>query len=218
MTMADEDRQEAAYKGRGTGRLIPVGSISKAHGIRGEVVIRYPRGASAVPSAESLFLPISSGYKRVAIERIRQKDETASIVKFAGIDDRTAAEAMAGMPVFQDTSQLPPLGDDEYYLADLEGLDVVDGGGSSLGRVWGVLEAGRDAGGHDSLIVRDGDSEFMIPFIDEMVVDVDLEGGFIQVELPDGLKEATSSPLKHRLKDRSCRKGSRRRGRKRELP
>ena len=197
--------------------FIQVGVISKAHGIKGEVVIRFPEGAVAVMSAESLFLPSGPsaggevGLREVKVEKRRLKDKASALVKLAGVDDRNRAEALAGTKVYQDPLRLPEPDQDEFYLHELEGLKVVAAGtgqdedeGAVLGRVSGVLSTG----GHDSLVVQDHRGEFMIPFVDEMVVNIDLSRQVIEVDLPEGLIDATrvessSSKRQKRVRKRS---------------
>ncbi len=180
--------------------FISVGRVARPHGIRGEVVVRHPPGASGVASASSLFIRDSSGrYHEIAIERKRQRDHASFLVKFADVNDRNMAEKLAGVELFQAEENLPEPKEDEFYLHQIIGMRVVSLDHRYLGQVTALLESGSGGAGHDNLVVRDEDGvEFMIPFVDELVLEVDPKSGIMVVDLPDGLVEATSTPVKKR--------------------
>lgn len=92
------------------------------------------------------------------------------IANLEGITDRAEAEALNGFWLGAPRDALPPVRDDEYYWADLIGLDVINEGGEALGRVDSLISTGA----HDVLQVRDGDTERLIPFTPGYVPEVDL--------------------------------------------
>jgi 16S rRNA processing protein RimM len=101
------------------------------------------------------------------------------VVLLEGIDDRTAAEAMKGVLVGAPREALPQTGEDEFYWADLIGLDVVNSAGESLGKVVGLLETGAN----DVLrVVADDKTERLLPFVSAVVLAVEQEAGVIRVE------------------------------------
>lgn len=102
------------------------------------------------------------------------------IVKFAGIDDRTAAEAYQGWYIGAPREALPETEEDEYYWGDLIGTEVYTKGGSALGRVAELIATGAN----DVLSVRDDahDRTRLIPFVRAYVLDVDLPGRRITVD------------------------------------
>ncbi|HNA30456.1 MAG TPA: ribosome maturation factor RimM [Thiobacillaceae bacterium] len=95
-----------------------------------------------------------------------------------GVEDRTAAEALMGLDVAVLREEMPEADEDEYYWDDLIGLDVVNLAGEALGRVEGLLETGAN----DVLQVRDGETERLLPFVDAVVKEVDLEAGRLVVD------------------------------------
>jgi 16S rRNA processing protein RimM len=95
-----------------------------------------------------------------------------------GVGDRTAAEALMGLDVAVLRQEMPEAEEDEYYWDDLVGLDVVNLAGEALGRVAGLLETGAN----DVLQVRDGERERLIPFVEAVVKEVDLEAGRLVVD------------------------------------
>jgi len=109
------------------------------------------------------------------------------LVKFAGVVDRDAAEALRGCRLYLPRDALPPPDDEEYYHADLIGLDAVLGDGTRLGRVHAV----HDFGAGDCLeIVRPAGPPAMVPFTRTVVPVVDLESGRLVIDPPPGLLES----------------------------
>jgi 16S rRNA processing protein RimM len=100
------------------------------------------------------------------------------IASFEGVDDRNAAEGLKGLLVAAPREVLPQTGEDEYYWADLIGLDVVNEAGDLFGRVTGLIRAGA----HEVLTVRDeGGHERLLPFVETVVQEVDRASGVIRV-------------------------------------
>jgi 16S rRNA processing protein RimM len=103
------------------------------------------------------------------------------IVRFRGINDRDAAETLNGLELYIDRANLPDeeLDDDEFYYADLEGLEAVDGEGKSYGSVSGVY----DFGAGDLLELKGpGRRPVLIPFSEAAVLEIDLEAGKIVID------------------------------------
>ena len=104
------------------------------------------------------------------------------VVAFAGVADRTAAEAMKGMLVGAPRAALPAVPEDEFYWADLVGLDVVNRTSESLGKVVGLIETGANA----VLRVVDTDAaepvERLLPFVAAVVGKVDVAAGVVHVD------------------------------------
>ena len=101
------------------------------------------------------------------------------VAQLAGFDDRTAAENAVGLLIGAPREALPATGSDEYYWADLVGLDVVNTKDQSLGRVLGLIETSAN----DVLRVGDGvEDERLLPFVAAVVLDVDLTARRVRVE------------------------------------
>ncbi len=95
-----------------------------------------------------------------------------------GVTDRNGAEALMGLDVAVLREEMPEAEDGEFYWDDLMGLDVVNEQGQQLGQVAGLLETGAN----DVLQVRDGETERLIPFVDAVIREVDLEAGRLVVD------------------------------------
>jgi 16S rRNA processing protein RimM len=104
------------------------------------------------------------------------------VAKLAGIQDRDESAELIGRGIFVDRVDLPELEHDEFYWADLIGLEVLTEDGVCLGRIEQLMETGAN----DVLVVR-GDRERLIPFVlREVVKQVDLVQGRLIVDwMPD---------------------------------
>jgi 16S rRNA processing protein RimM len=109
------------------------------------------------------------------------------LIKFAGYDDRDAAEELRDTVLAVDSGELAPLEDpEEFYDHDLIGLEVTTVGGESVGTVTDVLHHGQAL-----LVVEGGGSrsgaEILVPFVTAIVPEVDVPGGRLVIDPPDGL-------------------------------
>lgn len=100
------------------------------------------------------------------------------IASFAEVPDRNGAEAVDGYYIAAPRDALPKPDADEYYWADLVGLEVRNASGLVLGKVTGLMSTGA----HDVLQVQEGEVERLIPFVAAYVTAVDIEAGTIRVE------------------------------------
>ena len=110
----------------------------------------------------------------------------AVLARIEGVTDRTAAEALRGQRLYVQRSALPETAEREWYEADLIGLAAV----GRDGRNWGKVIAFHDFGGGRTMEVSGGEasrSSLMLPFNDEAVPEVDVEGGRVLVNPPAGV-------------------------------
>ncbi|HKN98751.1 MAG TPA: ribosome maturation factor RimM [Pseudonocardiaceae bacterium] len=167
-----------------------VGRIVKPHGIRGELVVD-----SSTDSAEHrfavgsvLFVTARDGSPERALTVTAARPHTGRLlVRFEGVDDRDTAEALRGVVLSANATELPPIDDpDEFYDHQLEGLAVRTVTGAAVGTVREVVHGA----GSDLLVVdRDGGGEALIPFVRQIVPEVDVPGGRIVLDPPPGLLE-----------------------------
>jgi 16S rRNA processing protein RimM len=135
-------------------------AVAGAHGIKGEVRLKlFSDSVDSLAAQDKLY--VGGVERRLLAVRDGGK---AAVARFEGVGDRSAAEALRGGLVEIDRSSLPPLGEGEYYLADLIGLPAVDRAGQPVGTIVSVENYGAGdllevelAGGKRSLIpFRDG--------------------------------------------------------------
>lgn len=175
----------------GGNQKVLMAEVGRPHGIRGEVRLK---AYCEDPMALADYGPLSDETGR-AFEILSLKpSKTVVIARLKGVSSRDAAEALTGTALFVDRSVLPDetLEDDEFFQADLVGLQVRDEAGKEYGQVVGV----HDFGGGDILEIRNrGASSVMIPFSADAVTDIDFERGVITVS-PEaaGLTESDDGP------------------------
>ncbi|MER8764112.1 MULTISPECIES: ribosome maturation factor RimM [unclassified Mesorhizobium] len=151
--------------------------IGAAHGIKGELRVKSFTGD---PLALADYGPLYARDGRAfQIVDIRPAN-TVVVVRFKGVNDRNAAEALAGTELFVDRSVLPDEGEeDEFYHADLVGLEVKDDTGAVVGKVVAV----HNFGGGDILdVTLAGRKSVLIPFTQAAVPEVSIAGGFVRVD------------------------------------
>lgn len=101
------------------------------------------------------------------------------VARFDGVDDRDAAELLSRQYVGAPRAALPATAGNEYYWADLAGLEVVKTAGDRLGHVAELIRSGA----HEVLDVRDEDgTRRLLPFVASVIKAVDLSGGRISVD------------------------------------
>ena len=158
-----------------------LGVVAAPHGVRGLVRIKsYTEDPMAVASYGPL--PDESGMKKYRVEALSAARD-AVLARIEGVADRTAAEAIRGLRLYVERSALPEAGDREWYEADLIGLPAV----GKDGRDWGKVVAFHDFGAGPVMEVSGGQGGLMLPFTDEAVPEIDVEGGKIVIDPPAGL-------------------------------
>lgn len=100
------------------------------------------------------------------------------IAQLEGIKDRDAAEAAVGTQIAMPRGALPAREEGEYFWSELIGLKVANRANESLGEVSGLLETGA----HDVLVVKDGDTERLLPMVGAVIDRIDLDAGEIRVD------------------------------------
>jgi 16S rRNA processing protein RimM len=185
--------------------LLVVGHIGKPHGIRGEVLVtvrtdepeaRFVAGAvfaTQVPRDRRVSTGPAAGQApgapyavpdQLTLESLRWHQGRV-IAQFSGVHDRNVADALRGVLLQVDSSEVAPPDDpDEFNDHQLVGLSVVSVDGEPLGEVARI-----DHAPSSDLIVldRSGGGTALIPFVSQLVPAVDLAGGRVVVDLPEGL-------------------------------
>jgi 16S rRNA processing protein RimM len=160
-----------------------LGVVAAPHGVRGLVRIKSftedPRSLGAYGA-----LSDESGKKEYRVEALSAA-RGAVLARIEGVADRTAAEALRGLRLYVERARLPKTGEREWYEADLIGLAAV----GKDGRDWGKVIAFHDFGAGSVMEVSGGASAkpVMLPFTDEAVPEIDVEGGKVVIDPPAGL-------------------------------
>jgi 16S rRNA processing protein RimM len=162
-----------------------VGRIGRAHGIRGEVGVEVRTDDPDLRFADGAQLatdPPERGPLTVVATRWHSG---RLLVRFKGLDDRTAAENMRGtMLVIEVDESERPQDPDEFYDHQLVGLRVITTAGDEVGEVAEVLHLPAQ----DVLAIKRTDGvEVLVPFVQELVPAVDLDRGSVTVDPRPGL-------------------------------
>lgn len=166
--------------GPGTQRVI--GRIGRPHGLRGEVTVQVRTDFPEQRFTAGVQLH-GDGGRVLTVETVRPHGQ-ALLVRFVGVADRCAAAELCGLLLTVDATALPDLDDpDEFYDHQLEGLAVVRSDGAVLGTVREVVHAPAS----DLLVVETERGEALVPFVRAIVLEVDLAGGRVVLDPPDGL-------------------------------
>ena len=169
-------------------QLVAVGRIGRPRGVRGETFVepwtddpdqRFAVG-SVLTTEPAAVGPLTVAAMSLASGKL--------VVRFEQSESRESAEALRGTRLMVTTGQRAPLTDpDDFYDTDLIGLAARTLAGADLGAVTDVLHAG----GADYLVLtREGGQagrEYLVPFVRAIVPEVDLAGGRVVVDPPDGL-------------------------------
>lgn len=156
------------------GGMVLLGEIGRPHGVRGLVRVR---SYTADPEGLVAYGPLTdeAGVRHFQLELL-----APDLARIEGVTDRDAAARLTGTRLFVPRAALPPTEDpDEFYLADLEGLQAFTAEGLALGRITAVEDHGAGA-----FLVLQGPPERLIPFTREAVPQVDLGAGRVIISPP----------------------------------
>ena len=172
--------------------LFQVGVITAPHGVRGEVKVFPTTDDNArFKNLKTVLLDQGRGTRELEIEGVKFFKNMV-ILKFKGIDDRNDVERMrqAKLLVTRENAEVivqnaVELGKDEYFIADLIGIQVVSDEGEELGTISDVLQTGAN----DVYVVsKDGAKDLLIPAIHACIQNVDVAAGQMEVHLLPGLR------------------------------
>ena len=167
-----------------------VGRVRRAHGIRGELVVEALTDDPGAVFSTGRRLLVGDTTGDLPGEPAEHEVLRASpfkggmIVHLDRIPDRNAAELWRDRYLFARRDELAPPDEDQLYLHELLGMQVVLGDGTPVGEVEEFYELPQ---GIVLELKRDGRPGVMIPFIEEIVTDVDGEARVITVDPPEGL-------------------------------
>jgi 16S rRNA processing protein RimM len=154
-----------------------MGRITAPFGIKGWVKLQpFTASAENLLAYPKVWVATGAAWQEHTIEHA-QVQGTSVVAKLTGCDGRDAAARYRGREVAVPRAALPAPADNEFYWADLIGLQVVNVEGEKLGRVDEIFQTGAN----DVLVVK-GDRERLIPFTEQVIRRVDTAGGVIHVD------------------------------------
>jgi 16S rRNA processing protein RimM len=181
-------RERGEGRGEGLALRVCLGVVTSPHGVQGAVRIK---SFTEVPEDVARYGPLSdqSGRRHFEVQ-ILGIAKGVVIARLSGVEDRNQAEGLRGVRLYLPRSALPQTEAEEYYHADLIGLEAVLGDGTPVGRVRAI----HDFGAGDTLeLVRPGAPPIMVPFTRAVVPTVELAAGRLVLEPPPGLLDETET-------------------------
>ena len=164
--------------------MFRVGVIANTHGIRGEVKV-YPTtdDVTRYKKLKEVLLDTGKEYKTLEIASTRFFKNLV-IVKFKGIDNINDIERYKRCPLLVERKDAVELEEDEYFIADMIGIEVV----TEYDKPFGTLKDVMETGANDVYVIdTDEHGEVLVPAIRECILDVDIENQKMKIHLMDGL-------------------------------
>lgn len=164
--------------------LLRIGTIASTHGIRGEVKV-FPTTDDMARFKLLKSCVLDTGKEQILLEVEGVKFfKQFAILKFKGFDNINDIEKYRGKDLLVTREEAVPLAENENFVVDLIGLEVVTDEGAHFGKVKDIM-----ATGANDVYVIDGDDgkEYLFPSIKECILDVDLDAGKVTVHIMKGL-------------------------------
>lgn len=162
---------------------IAVGKIVQTHGLKGYLkAIPYSGYPERFLHLETIHIENGEEMQGYIVEAVQVREQF-SLLKFRGIDNREAAQALVKSELWVPEAKRTALPEDVYFIDDLLGLQVFDTGGEHLGELEEVLSNA----GNDIYVVRKEGQELLIPAVSEFVKEVNLPQKKMLVRLIEGM-------------------------------
>ncbi|MBD3368012.1 MAG: 16S rRNA processing protein RimM [Candidatus Eisenbacteria bacterium] len=165
---------------------IEAGTITRAHGVRGDVIVDLKPDLVACLTERIVLRTMTPGGAESTLEIERVRDHSGRVlVKFLTVETRTAAERLRGVRLWIDREDVGPLGDDRWFVQDLIGLEVYSEDGERIGELVDVMPQPAN----DVYVVHGpSGEEILLPAIEQVIRTVDLEKRTMVVHLMKGLR------------------------------
>jgi 16S rRNA processing protein RimM len=164
--------------------VVLIGKIVGVHGIKGNCKIRsYAESLSVFQTDSVVFVTTSYGQQKPYEINWVKPHTKAALVSFKGVDTGAQAKALIGCELYIEKKRLPDPDEGSYFWFELIGLNVFGGDQKYLGRLESIIQTGSN----DVYVVKNGATELLIPALESVVQEIDLENKRMQVDLPEGL-------------------------------
>jgi 16S rRNA processing protein RimM len=162
---------------------IPVGRVTRTHGLKGELKFFPADQDDLVVQKDQQIRLGETTFKIKSVRGVK----SPFIVKFEGVDSIEAAQSLSGLEVLVAKEDFESLPEGEYYRFEIEGLKAFD----DTGKYYGVIEEIIATGSNDVYVVRGDGKEWLVPMIDSVVQNIDMEEGKLIFHCVEGLFEDT---------------------------
>ncbi len=167
-----------------TDKLIAIGRVIKARGLRGELKIKpLTDFLKRFACLDTVKVELKNGQVMPFEVESARINGGIVIIKLKGIDSRDAADALRGAYISVTLDEVVPLDEDSFYIFELEGMDVYDTRGERIGTVIRVEKYPAN----DVLVVETKTTHIMIPAIKKFVIDIDIKKRQLTVDISEGL-------------------------------
>jgi len=166
--------------------LVPLGRVVSVHGLKGMLRVGLSGHPGDLdPETFTALGEILVGGKRFVVTKA-SRGRKHVLLGLEGVETREQAEALVGREVQGEAGRFPALPSGEFYWFQVLGLPVVHAGN---GAVLGHLAEIWPTGAHDVYVVRQGNREVLLPAVEEVIQEIDLQAGCLKVWPPEGLLE-----------------------------
>lgn len=160
---------------------LEAGKIVNIHGIRGEVkIMPYCDSPELLCEFDRLFL--GKSLKEIYIQRSRVQKNMV-ICKIEGIDSPEQAEKLRNQMLYMHRDDLE-LDENTYFIQDLIGITVKD---ADTGEIYGTIDDVLQTGANDVYSIKNGNKNYLVPAIADVVVDTDIDSEIMTIRVPEGL-------------------------------
>lgn len=162
-----------------------IGKITGVHGLKGTCKISsYAESPSIFKPDEPILVRGSQGQEQSYIISWIKPHGRIILMSFMKIEDRSQAEMLVGRELYIDKAILPELEDNSFYWFEIIGLSVFTNEAEYIGQVTSIIPTG----GNDVYVVKDKDREILVPALETVVTEINLDRKSIYVDLPEGLR------------------------------
>ncbi len=164
--------------------LVEIGRLVKVHGLKGRLkAVSYLESETLLDELDEVLIrPEKGPAKKYKVEGVQPQHKTF-FIELEGINDPDSAGRLVGSGIFIPADLLEELPEDEYYWHEIIGLKAISESGDYLGEVSSIFPAG----GTDVYVISGGHREILLPAIEDVIRNIDLEKGEIVVRIPEGL-------------------------------
>ncbi|MCD4691154.1 ribosome maturation factor RimM [bacterium] len=165
---------------------VEAGAVLRPHGIVGEAIVLLNNDLLELVSEAMTFRTTRGANDEelvLTVERVR-KHKGRLIIKFKGYETRDEVAELRSRTIWMSRDQIGSLDEDRWLIQDLVGMIVLTDDGERLGTLTDVMHHPAN----DVFVVAAESGELLLPVIDDVVLDVDIEGGRMTVHLLEGLR------------------------------
>lgn len=166
-----------------------MGKVVGFHGLRGEMKVRpSTNNPDLLLDIEHVTIKLPSGQELEGTVDTVRLDRRLIVLSLAEYADRTAAESLTDAELYVSEDELAPLGQDEWWISDLVGLDAYTTTGERIGKIKSIIDGGNQILEIESAAAADGRT-ILVPFVKALVPTVDLRAQRVEVVDIPGLLE-----------------------------